>query len=63
MINILNANVPLVLGFLDYKTKECDIGPLFYPTGDFKKDFEEIQEFYKGKNARFPKQFNLTVSQ
>ncbi|MCF8297571.1 MAG: lysophospholipid acyltransferase family protein [Saprospiraceae bacterium] len=54
------AKVPLVLGFLDYKKKEAGIGPLIYPSGNYKEDFEKIEEFYKGKNARFPEQFNLT---
>ncbi|MBC8146764.1 MAG: lysophospholipid acyltransferase family protein [Bacteroidetes bacterium] len=54
------ANVPLILGFLDYKKKEAGIGPIIYPSGNYEEDFEKIQEFYKGKNARFPKQFNLS---
>lgn len=47
------ANVPIVLGYLDYQRKAGGFGPLFYPTGDLEKDMAEIQAYYKdvvGKN-------------
>ena len=53
------ANVPIVLGFLNFKTKECGFGPVLYPTGDFDKDFEIIKDFYRDKTARHPEKFNL----
>ncbi|MBF0118383.1 MAG: lysophospholipid acyltransferase family protein [Desulfobacterales bacterium] len=46
------ANVPIVLGFLDYSRKTGGIGYSYIPTGDIKSDFLEIQAFYsdiKGK--------------
>jgi len=49
----VGANVPIALGFLDYRRKVGGFGPLFYPTGDLEKDLKEIQDFYKpikGKN-------------
>jgi 1-acyl-sn-glycerol-3-phosphate acyltransferase len=48
------ANVPIVLGYLDYKVKEAGIGAVFYPTGDRDKDIEEIKAFYRTKTAKFP---------
>jgi 1-acyl-sn-glycerol-3-phosphate acyltransferase len=48
------ANVPIVLGFLDYKEKEAGVGAVFYPTGDMDKDVEEIKAFYRTKTARYP---------
>jgi len=48
------ANVPIVLGYLDYKEKEAGIGGVFYPTGDRDKDVEEIKAFYRTKSAKFP---------
>jgi 1-acyl-sn-glycerol-3-phosphate acyltransferase len=48
------ANVPILLGFLDYPKKEAGFGPVFYPTGDFDKDIEEIKNFYRTKKGRFP---------
>ena len=50
----LNANVPIVLGYLDYARKEAGIGPTFYPTGNIEADMEEIMAFYRTKTARFP---------
>ena len=47
------ANVPIALGFLDYKNKVGGIGGLIYPTGDIDNDMIKIKAFYenvKGKN-------------
>lgn len=55
-----NAEVPIVMGFLDYKRKEGGFGPAFFPSGDYDTDFEKIREFYKNKQARFPEKFSLT---
>ena len=40
------ANVPIVLGYLDYKNKIGAAGPTFYPTGDVEADMAIISEFY-----------------
>ena len=40
------ANVPLVLGFMDYRRKTAGRGPIFYPTGDIEADLAEIRKFY-----------------
>ncbi len=40
------ANVPIVLGFLDYRRKVGGIGPAFYPTGRIEDDIREIKMFY-----------------
>lgn len=48
------ANVPLVLGYLDYSKKIAGIGPVFYPTGDIEKDIIEIKNFYKDKKGKYP---------
>jgi 1-acyl-sn-glycerol-3-phosphate acyltransferase len=52
-----NAKVPIVLGYLDYKKKECGMGPLFYPTGNYENDLKEIQKFYLDFTAKFPKNY------
>jgi len=54
------ANVPLVLGFVDYKTKTTGFGQIIYPSGDFDSDFKIIEDFYKTKTARYPEMFNLS---
>lgn len=48
------ADVPIVLGYLDYSRKELGLGHLFYPTGDIEKDFEAIREFYRDKVGKYP---------
>jgi 1-acyl-sn-glycerol-3-phosphate acyltransferase len=55
-----NAKVPIVLGYLNYGKKECGMGPLFYPTGNYEEDIKKIQEFYLDKTAKFPENFNLS---
>ncbi|PHS17638.1 MAG: glycerol acyltransferase [Kangiella sp.] len=47
------SNVPIVLGFLDYKNKEGGIGGMIQPTGNLEDDMVKIKAFYQpisGKN-------------
>ena len=49
----LQANVPIVMAYMDYAQKKSGLGPLFYPSGDIDKDMIAIKAFYapiKGKN-------------
>ncbi len=55
-----HAEVPIILGFLDYKKKEAGIREIFYPTGDYEKDWKYIEDFYRGVTAKFPENFNLS---
>ena len=51
------AQVPIVLGYLDYERKLTGLGPVFEPSGDIEADMARIKAFYapfKGKN---PQQF------
>lgn len=54
----LQANVPIVLSYIDYGKKEMGVGPTFYPTGDFSADLKEIMKFYENITARHPQDFN-----
>jgi len=45
----LAAEVPIVLGFVDAKTKTTGFGPVFHPTGDLDADLAEIKKFYTEK--------------
>ena len=56
----LKANVPIALGYLNYKKKNGGIGTIFNPSDDYAKDLEMIEQFYKGKGARHPEKFNLS---
>ena len=54
------ANVPIVLGFLDYEKKELGFGPVFNPTGNFEEDWKFMEEFYRGIPAKHPDRYNLS---
>lgn len=57
----LKANVPLGLGFMDYKTRECGIAKIIYPTGDLKIDMKQIMDFYKTIDAKHPENFTVDL--
>lgn len=48
------AEVPIIMGYLDYAKKHAGFGPIFYPTGDYDKDVEEIMDFYRSKTGKYP---------
>lgn len=54
------AEVPIVLGYLDYARKEAGIGSILYPTEDYKSDLAKIFNFYRNFTARHPERFNLS---
>lgn len=50
----LQAQVPIVLAFVDYQRKVGGLGPEFKPSGDLDADMADIKRFYahvKGRNA------------
>ncbi|CAM3739218.1 lysophospholipid acyltransferase family protein [Parendozoicomonas haliclonae] len=53
-----NAQVPIALGFLDFKRKVGGIGELFEPTGNYEVDLETIQAFYRDIIGKKPHQFS-----
>lgn len=50
----LNAGVPIVLGYADYRRREVGLGPTLHPSGDIHADFRLIREFYAGVTGRHP---------
>lgn len=50
----LAAKVPLVVGFMDYGTRTGGLGPLIWPSGDFRADMTKLFEVYKSCVPRFP---------
>ena len=50
----VEAGVPIALGYLDYGKKRLGVGATLYPTGDIRKDFEVIQNFYRDKRGLKP---------
>jgi len=51
------AQVPIALGYLDYKYKKAGVKKLVYPSGDLKTDFEEFKAFYQTLHAYHPEKF------
>ena len=49
------AQVPLLLGYVDYEKKQAGSGPAFVPTGDVKKDMQVIRDFYQDIRGANPK--------
>ena len=51
------ANVPIVLGYLDYARRRGGFGPTIEATGDVRADMDKIRAFYSDKVARYPECF------
>lgn len=57
------ANIPIVMGFLDYVRKVGGIGPSFIPTGNIDIDMRSIHEFYANITGKFPeKSVNVMIA-
>ncbi len=54
----MEADVPLLLGVLDFKTKAIEIKTRFTPTGDVNADMREIKRFYSRFSAKYPEKFS-----
>jgi len=52
------ADVPIALGYLDFRKKEGGIGRMFQPSGDIAADMVEIQGFYAGITGKNPGKFD-----
>jgi 1-acyl-sn-glycerol-3-phosphate acyltransferase len=50
------ANVPIILGYLDYAKKHAGVGPILEPSGDYEKDLQFIKGFYRNITPRYPEQ-------
>ena len=50
----IKANVPIYLGYLDYKNKKGGFLELFQPTGDIEKDIKYIKSKLSQFKGRFP---------
>ncbi len=53
-----NADVPIVLAFLDFKNKTGGFGPIIKPSSNIHKDLHEIQAFYTRVYGRHPECFS-----
>lgn len=48
------ADVPVILGFLDYGKRRIGFGPVLRLSGDWHKDLDFCREFYKDIRGRHP---------
>lgn len=55
------ADVPIALGFLDYRCKMGGFGPLLHPTGDLAADMRTISGFYRGITGRHPLKASMAI--
>lgn len=46
-----DADVPLVLGYIDLPTRTCGLGPSFRPSGDVRADMDRVRAFYADKHG------------
>jgi 1-acyl-sn-glycerol-3-phosphate acyltransferase len=51
------AQVPVCLGFIDYKHRLIGFGPSFVPSGDYARDLALMSAFYAQITPRYPKLF------
>lgn len=54
----LKAEVPILLGSLDYETKTLCFLETFYPTGDVEADMAYIKGKYKNAKPKYPELFS-----
>ncbi|MCR4659750.1 MAG: 1-acyl-sn-glycerol-3-phosphate acyltransferase [Bacteroidales bacterium] len=57
----VKANVPIVAGYVDFRTKTLSVGPTFIPTGDFEADLPQIMKLYENVTPKYPEKYNKTV--
>jgi 1-acyl-sn-glycerol-3-phosphate acyltransferase len=55
----VEAHVPILISFLDFKKKIGCIDQVFWPTNDYEKDLRFLADYYKNITARHPKNFVL----
>ncbi len=54
------ANLPILLSYLDYQKKEAGVGKIIY-ISDFEKDMKKIEDFYKNITPKHPKKYNPII--
>lgn len=57
----VGANVPMVVGFMDYGKKSGGLGPLIWPTGDYEADMKQVAEIYASVTPKHPAKGNVGI--
>lgn len=55
------ANVPLVLAFLDFKKKEMGCYKIIYSLTNFDDNMKEIEMFYRGVQGKYSSEYNKKI--
>lgn len=55
------ANVPVAVCYINYKTRHMGVGPLIYPTGNFDADMLRILDIYQGVTPRNKECWDLAL--
>lgn len=55
----IEANVPIVLGAIDFATKRIIIEKTFTPTGDIEADIRQVKEYYRPFKGKYPDKFSV----
>jgi 1-acyl-sn-glycerol-3-phosphate acyltransferase len=53
------ANVPIGLGYVDYKNKIAGVGRMVYPSDDMASDMKIIMDFYKDIAPKHKEKFSI----
>lgn len=53
-----NANIPILIGILDYGNKRITVNQVFYSTGDIAADLAQIKKYYNPSQAKYPDKFS-----
>ncbi|MCD4693630.1 MAG: 1-acyl-sn-glycerol-3-phosphate acyltransferase [Calditrichales bacterium] len=56
------ANVPIVIGYIDYKKKEIGIKGVIHETENIKSVIREINGYYQNVGAKHPERFSLNIA-
>lgn len=53
------AQVPIVMGYLDFGNRQVGISGAFYPSDDIEADFSRIRQFYQHRRGHHPEKESL----
>ncbi len=53
------ANVPILLGFIDYKNRRCGVKEILLPSDDMQADMKKVMEFYQTVHPKHPELFSV----
>ena len=56
------ANIPIALAFIDYKTKTIGIDSIFFTSDKKENDLKYIESIYSKYQAKYPMMFNNKIS-